>query len=135
MAKFVERWTRDRKVASSNPGRSSGRILFSRVNFLCRLLIGFRSTPVLLPSHVEDPGHSAKSASGRLHVNMHTPLIQGSQSALIMLSTHGMKTGQRNELTRNSPRNAQPQSSQLAEPLWTDRGLEGGTGVFGLISS
>ena len=32
---LVERQTRDQKVASSNPGRSSGRIFFSRVNFVC----------------------------------------------------------------------------------------------------
>ena len=31
-----------------------------------------------------------------------------------------------NELTRVSSRNFQPQSSQLAEPLWTDPGLWGG---------
>ena len=30
-----ERRTRDRKVSSSNPGRSGGRIFFSRVNFVC----------------------------------------------------------------------------------------------------
>ena len=32
---LVEQQTRDRKVASSNPGRSGGRIFFSRANFLC----------------------------------------------------------------------------------------------------
>ena len=32
---LVERRTRDRKVVSSNPSWSSGRIFFSRVNFLC----------------------------------------------------------------------------------------------------
>ena len=31
----VERRTYDRKVASSNQGRSGGRIFFSRMNFLC----------------------------------------------------------------------------------------------------
>ena len=31
---LVERRTRDRKFASSNPGRSSGRSFFSRVKFL-----------------------------------------------------------------------------------------------------
>ena len=31
--------------------------------------------PPLLPQwHVKDPGHSAKSAGGRLHPNTHTPL-------------------------------------------------------------
>ena len=31
----LKRRTLDRKVASSNPGRSGGRIFFSRVNFVC----------------------------------------------------------------------------------------------------
>ena len=36
LAQFVERRTRDRKVASSNPGRSDRKIFsFSRVSFLC----------------------------------------------------------------------------------------------------
>ena len=34
------------------------------------------SIPVLLQWHVKDPGHSAKSAGGRLHLNMHTPLTR-----------------------------------------------------------
>ena len=39
IACWLERRTRDRKVASSNPGRRSGRIFFSRVNFVCWLFI------------------------------------------------------------------------------------------------
>ena len=38
--------TRDRKVVNSSPGRSSGRIFFSIVNFLCWLLFGVCSTCV-----------------------------------------------------------------------------------------
>ena len=30
--------------------------------------------PVLPQWHVKDPGHSANSVGGRLHVNKHTPL-------------------------------------------------------------
>ena len=76
--------TRDQKVASSNPGRSGGRIFFSRVNFVCWLLFGVRSTPVLPQWHVKGPGHSAKSAGGRLHLNTHTSLTQRSRSGLTM---------------------------------------------------
>ena len=72
------------KVASSNPSRSSGRIFFSRVNFACWLLFCVHSTPLLLQWHIKGPGHSAKSASGRLHLNRHAPLTQQSQSGLIM---------------------------------------------------
>ena len=44
---LVERRTRGRKIASPNPGRSGGRIFFSRVYFLCWLLFGVHSSPVL----------------------------------------------------------------------------------------
>ena len=39
------------------------------------------------------------------------------------------------ELTRNSSGNTQPQSSQLAEPLWTDPGVKSGISVRVLIST
>ena len=68
------------------------------------------------------PGHSAKSAGGRLHLNTHTPLTQRSRSGLTMpLSRHNEGTSG-NELTRILSGNTRPQSSQLAEPLWTDPG-------------
>ena len=51
-------------------------ISFSRDNFMCRLLFGVRSTSVLPQWHLKDPGHSVKSASGRLDLNTHTPLTQ-----------------------------------------------------------
>ena len=79
IASWLEHWTHDRKVLSSNPGRSGGRIFFPRANFMCWLLFGVRSTPVLLQWHVKDSGHSAKSAGGRLHLNMHTSLTQQSR--------------------------------------------------------
>ena len=40
-----------------------------------------------------------------------------------------------NKLTQNSSRNTQSQSSQLAEPLWTDPGLKSGISVRELIST
>ena len=89
---LVERRARDRKVASSNPGRNGAGIFFSRVNFLCWLLFGVRSTPLLPQWHEKDPGHSAKSAGGRLHLNMHTPLTQRSRSGLTMLSKNSVGT-------------------------------------------
>ena len=79
--------TRDRKVVRLNPGRGRGRIFFSRVNFVCWLLILFGVCSIhMLPQwHVKDPGHSAKSAGGRLHLNKHAPLTQESLSELTML--------------------------------------------------
>ena len=35
--------------------------------------------------HSDDPGHSAKSAGGRLHLNMYTPLTQQSWNGLTMV--------------------------------------------------
>ena len=87
---------RDPKVASSNPGRSGGRIFFCNVDFLCRLLFGVCSIPVLPLWHVKDPGHSAKSARDRLHLNKHTFLRQRSRSGLTMpLCRHSVGTYQK----------------------------------------
>ena len=82
IACWYEHWTRNRKVKSSNPSRSGGWIVFSRVNLVCWPLFEIRSTPGLLQWHVKDPGHSAKSTGGRLHLNTHTPLTQRSQCGL-----------------------------------------------------
>ena len=41
----------------------------------------------------------------------------------------------KNELTRNSSGNIRPQSSQLAEPLWTDPGVNSGISLCELIST
>ena len=51
-------------------------------------------SPHVLPQwHVKDPGHSAKSAGGRLHLNKHTPLTQRSRIGLTMpLSSHSVGT-------------------------------------------
>ena len=71
-AQLVEQRTRDRRVSGSNPGRSSGGVFFSRVNFQCWLLFGVRSAPVWPQRHIKDLGHSAESAGGRLHISAHT---------------------------------------------------------------
>ena len=92
LACWWERWTRNQKVAGSNPGRSS-KIFFSRVYFVCWLIFGVCSTPVLPQWHIKDPSHSAQSAGGRLHLNMRTPLTPWSQSGLTMpLSRHSLGT-------------------------------------------
>ena len=95
IACWLECRTRDRQVVSLNPGRSGGRIFFSRGSFVCRLLFSVRSTPLLPQWHVKDPGHSAKSAGGRLRLNWRTPLTQQSRSGLSMLlSRHSVGTYQ-----------------------------------------
>ena len=45
IAQWLERRTRDRKVAGSNPCWSGGRTFFSRVNFLCWLLFRYPFHP------------------------------------------------------------------------------------------
>ena len=83
------------KGLSSNSSISGGRLFFSKVNFVCWLLSAVCSTPVLPQWHVKDPGHSAKSAGGRINLNMHTPLTQQSRSGLTMpLSRHSVGTYQ-----------------------------------------
>ena len=47
IAQWLERWTRDRKVAGSNPRMNGGRIFFSRPTFSADSYFGIRSTPVL----------------------------------------------------------------------------------------
>ena len=84
--------------------------------------------------HLKDHSHSAKRAGGRLCPNLHTSLTQHSLSGLAMLSRHSVGTYQGNEVKRNSW-NAQLQSSQLTELLWTDPGLKGGICARELIST
>ena len=93
-------------------------------------------TPVLPQWHVKDPGHSARSADGRFHLNTHTPLTQQSRSGLTMpLSRHCVGTLSGNKFTHNSSGNTRSQSSQLAEPLWTNPGVKSGISVRKLIST
>ena len=54
----------------------------------------------------------------------HLPLTQQSWIGLAMLSRHSMGTGQGKGLTCNSSGKIHPQSSGVAEPLWTDLWLK-----------
>ena len=58
-------------------------MIFSGVTLYAN--VDVRSTPVLPQWHIKDPGHPAKSAVGRLHLNTHTCLIQRGRSGLTML--------------------------------------------------
>ena len=117
----------------SRQERRENFLLQSRLCVLT-LLLGVRSTPVLPQWHVKDPGHSAKSAGGRLHLKTHTPLTQRSRSGLTMLlSRHRVGTSLEAHSHANSSGNTRSQSSQLAEPLWTDPGLKCVISVHELI--
>ena len=52
-----------------------------------------------------------------------------------MLFMHNVGTYQGNELTRYSSGNTRPQSSQLAELLWTDPGVNSEISVRELIGT
>ena len=101
------------------------------------------STVVWKTSYASKPFSSfyclryAKSAGGRLHPNTHTPSTQRSRSGLTMpLFRHIMGTYP--ETSSHATRQGkftQPQSSQLADPLWTDPGFESGVSVRELISA
>ena len=83
-----------KKVASSNSGRS-GRKFFCSPKLTLRADFSsvFVPPPMLPQGRVKDPGHSAKSAGGRIHLNTHTPLTQRSRSGLTMpLSRHNVGT-------------------------------------------
>ena len=92
--------------------------------------------PVLPQWHVKDLGHSAKSAGGRLHLK-HANTLEPTKSEwadyAAVQALFGNLSG--NELTRNSSGKTRSQSSQLAEPLWTDPGLKSGISVRELIST
>ena len=107
IAYLVECWTHDWDIASSNPGRSSRRSFFFRVNFLCWLSLSVCFTPVLPQWHVKDLDHSAKS-TGYTWKHIHPWL-----SELTMLYRLSGGTYQGNKLTCNTSGSAQPQLSQL----------------------
>ena len=87
---------------------------------------------MLLQCDIKDPGHSAKSAGGMLHLNMRTTSTLRSQSGLTMLlSRHSVGTYQGDKPTCNSSENTQP----LLSLLWTDPGRKSGISVWGLIST
>ena len=77
------------------PARAAGEFSFLESTSCADSLSGVRSTPVLSQWHIKDPGHSAKSAGGRLHLNTHTPSTNRSRSGLtIPLSRHSAETYQ-----------------------------------------
>ena len=88
--------------------------------------------------HVKDPGHSAKSAGGRLHrlhLNTHTIWTQRSRSGLTMLvSRHSVETYPETS-SHAACQGTFGQFSQLAELLWTDSGTKSGISVRELIST
>ena len=85
---------------------------------------------------LKDPGHSAKSTGDRLHLK-HTYILDPLKLEWADYAAAQAECGNLSgdKLTRNSPGNTQSQSSQLAEPLWSDPGLNSGISLCELIST
>ena len=92
---LVECRTRDGKVASLKPGRSSRGIFFSRVNFLCWLLFGVRSTPHVTTVACKRPQSFCQKCIWQVKPKHMYTLTQQSRSGLTMLlSRHSEETYQ-----------------------------------------
>ena len=65
------------------PAGTAGEFSSPGSTFCADSYFGIRSTPVLPQLHVKNPGHSAKSAGGRLQLNTHTPYVLNRASALV----------------------------------------------------
>ena len=83
------------------------------------------ATAVLPQWYVKDPGHSAKSAGGRLHLKsrLTMPLSRHSVGTYPETSSRAIRQGTLGLW------------SQLAESLWTDPGLKSEISVHELIST
>ena len=61
-----------------SPAGTAGEFSSPGSTFCADSYFGIRSTPPCYHSkHVKNPGHSAKSAGGRLQLNTHTPYVCG----------------------------------------------------------
>ena len=78
------------------PAGAAGEISSQELTFCVLTFIRCLSPPLLpvLPQwHVKDPGHSANSAGGSLHLNTHIPLTQRCRSRLtVLVSSHSVGT-------------------------------------------
>ena len=136
IACWSERRTLDRKVASSNPGWSDGRIFFSRVNFACSLFIRCSFHPrvtAVVRKRLRLFCQKCRWQVTPKHAYTLDPTkLEWPDCAAIQAECEKLSG---NELTCNSSGNTRSQSSQLAEPLWTDSGLKSGISMCDLIST
>ena len=125
---------RDRRVAGSIPGRSVWRIFFFGVNFLCRLLV---SVPARVSAVArERPRSFCQNCRWQVTPN-YAYTIGPTKSEWPDYASAQAQCGNLSgkERTRNLSGNIWPQSSQFAEPLWTDPGIKSGISVRELIST
>ena len=124
---WLDCWTRDRKAASSNPGRSDRRIFISRLTW-CDNSYSVSVSPPRVTAVARKRPRSFCQKCGWRVILKHTYTLDPSKSEwadyAVVQAECGNLSG--NELTCNSSGNTQLQSSQLIEPLWTDRCLKSG---------
>ena len=115
IACWLDSWTHDQKVAISNLGRNDRRIFFSRVNFVhwlfiwCALHLRFTA--------VACKRSQSFCQKSRWQVRP--------QHAYTLWPNEPLSR----QLTRNLAGKTGPQSSQLAESLWTNPGINSGISV------
>ena len=82
---LAKRQIHDRKIASLNPAGVAGEFSSPELTLCADFYLVSVPPPGLPQWHVKDPGHSAKSAGDRLHLNTHTTLLRNvNRSHLIM---------------------------------------------------
>ena len=79
-ARMVQ-WQGDGPVMERSPVRvplgAAGEVSSPGSAFYADSNLGIRSTPLLPEQHIKDPGHSAKSAGGRLQLNTYALYVYG----------------------------------------------------------
>ena len=122
--------------SSSNPGRSGGRIFFYKSQ-LCELtLIRCPFHPHVTAVACKRPWSFCQKCRWQVtHKHAYTLDPTKSEWADYAVIQAWCGNISRNKLTRNLSGNIRPQSSQLTEPVWTDRGLNSGISACKLIST
>ena len=124
------------KVVSLNPGRSSGRIFFFRVNFVCWLFIRCPFRPRFTAVARKRPWSFCQKCRWQVTPE-HTCTFDPTKLEWVDYATVQAWCGNLpgNELTCTLSGNTWTSWFQLAEPLWTDPGLKSGISVHELIST
>ena len=82
LLRVLDSWSKGCEFKSWQEGRENF-LLQSQLRVLTLIRCSFHPRVTVVAR--KRPGHAAKSAGGRLHLNTHTPLTQRSQSGLTML--------------------------------------------------
>ena len=116
LVRVPDLWSQGVALEFSSPGL---------IYFVCWLLFGVRPTPPRVTAVAHKRPQSFGQKGGWQVTPEHTYTLDPTKSEwadyAAVLAWCGNLSG--NELTYNLSGNTQPQSSQLTDPLWTDRGI------------